>query len=124
MAAKNELSDVDYVDDTRLFLVTLVGESSYALSTPRVWRDLDIALRKHKGALLRPIPDQSFLAFDRLWRLQLRNAIRWVHHIGSLTNGRKKPYLLSRLRVFAQKLCADRFDHVRFAPAPLFRYKR
>ena len=39
MAAKNELSDVDYVDDTRLFLVTLVGESSYALSTPRVWAD-------------------------------------------------------------------------------------
>ena len=52
--------DDDDIDDTRLFLVTLVGE---ALSTPRAWRDLDIALNKAKGGLLGPIPEQSFLAF-------------------------------------------------------------
>ena len=52
--------DDDDIDDTRLFLVTLVGE---ALSTPRAWRDLDIALNKAKGGLLGPIPEQTFLAF-------------------------------------------------------------
>ena len=50
--------DDDDINDTRLFLVTLVGESS-----SRAWRDLDTALRKHGGGLIAPIPEQSFLAF-------------------------------------------------------------
>ena len=78
MAAKNELSDVDYVDDTRLFLVTLVGESSYALSTPRVWR-IWISLTKNSPCYVRYQTSRLVLtAFGgRSWERYQVGASHW-----------------------------------------------
>ena len=119
MAAKNEFSDVDYVDDTRLFLVTLVGESSYALSTPRVWRDLDIALRKHKGALLRPIPDQSFLAFGP----PLAAAVAERYQVGAshwvINKWPKETVSSFAFESVCAKTMCEWFDSI-VAPAPFF----